>query len=362
MRIGLRGGVAIGATVALALVSLTACGSTASSASSKPADYGSSMGLSDADLIKAAQSEGSVTVYTGQNAAKIDPLVKAFEAKYHISVKLYHADSEEVLQRVLQETGANKAANDVLDLDGAQMMQAQSEKILTPDTRPSVQTVPADLRYSDWYASHLLVYEPTWNTNLVKGSDIPKKWTDLADPKWKGKIGLEATDSVWYYALMQSLQKDDGMTEAQAQDTLLKIAENGLVNKGHTTMTQLLGSGEYSIFASPYINSPRELAKNGGPVAYTPGVVPGFVVPSGPGLMTNAAHPAAALLWIDFDLGKDGQTLLRDKGDVDPAVPAYQTGDFHQMTLEVVDLEGYLKDSKKWDDTYSALLTHAQKG
>ena len=32
------------------------------------------------------------------------------------------------------------------------------------------------------------LYALLYNTNLVKGDDIPKSWKDITDPKWQGKI------------------------------------------------------------------------------------------------------------------------------------------------------------------------------
>ena len=33
------------------------------------------------------------------------------------------------------------------------------------------------------------------NTETVKEVDYPKSWTDLFDPKWKGKIGMPSMDA-----------------------------------------------------------------------------------------------------------------------------------------------------------------------
>jgi iron(III) transport system substrate-binding protein len=36
-----------------------------------------------------------------------------------------------------------------------------------------------------------------YNTQAVKKEDLPKTWEDLANPKWKGKLGIEQEDSDW---------------------------------------------------------------------------------------------------------------------------------------------------------------------
>lgn len=37
-----------------------------------------------------------------------------------------------------------------------------------------------------------LVYGLVWNTAMIKDADLPKRFVDLADPKWKGKLALNS--------------------------------------------------------------------------------------------------------------------------------------------------------------------------
>jgi hypothetical protein len=45
-----------------------------------------------------------------------------------------------------------------------------------------------------------LAASQAYNTNLVKKEDLPKSYQELADPKWKGRLGIESKDDEWFYA------------------------------------------------------------------------------------------------------------------------------------------------------------------
>jgi ABC-type Fe3+ transport system substrate-binding protein len=80
-----------------------------------------------------------------------------------------------------------------------------------------------------------------YNPNVVKGGDIPSKWEDCADPKWKGKVLLDARNK------LQAFQHDPKthdwivklLTDMQKNDVVLERGQAGVVQK--------VGSGEYPI-------------------------------------------------------------------------------------------------------------------
>jgi iron(III) transport system substrate-binding protein len=70
-------------------------------------------------LLNAAKKEGTLSVYSSYNDEP--SMAKAFTAKYGIKVDVYQANSESILQRVLQETTAGRLGNDVLISPGPDM-------------------------------------------------------------------------------------------------------------------------------------------------------------------------------------------------------------------------------------------------
>jgi len=50
-----------------------------------------------------------------------------------------------------------------------------------------------------------------YNTNLVKPNDVPKSYEDLLDPKWVGRIGIEASDDDWFASIVKHMGEEKGL-------------------------------------------------------------------------------------------------------------------------------------------------------
>ena len=322
--------------------------------------YNSMSGQERTDaLVAAAEEEGAISVYTSNS--DIDDIVDAFEDTYDIDVSAYRADSETVLQRLLQEKSANFYGADVVETNSAELNILEQEEQFYPyksDFRDTVRE--QGLRSEVWTADRFNAFVLGWNTDLVKPGEEPTSWEDLADPKWKGKIALEVGDVDWY-AAMTNYWLDEGKSQEEVDDLWARIAANAKLSKGHTATTELLSAGQFSIFASPYSSNIDDAAEDGAPVSYTPKgglpVQPVAVRPNGVGLMTHAQHPAAALLFIDFLL-TDGQKVLEQSKRI-PAVP----GGFDPLKgLQLIEVpeEDLLKNSEEWNKRYEDVTNKSQ--
>jgi putative spermidine/putrescine transport system substrate-binding protein len=91
---------------------------------------------------------------------------------------------------------------------------------------PNLKHVLPNLRSSGFvphiYSAQVIVYNP----GMVK--DPPKSFTDLLDPKWKGKIGMVSTVAPW--VLMGASLAESGTTTDfdKAKAFMLKLNANGL--------------------------------------------------------------------------------------------------------------------------------------
>ena len=95
----------------------------------------------------------------------------------------------------------------------------------------------------------------------------PHSYEDLADPRWKGTLALEADDSDWYKAIWEHLV-ETGKTPAEADRIFAGIARNATFVNGHTLMTQLVASGEFDITLNAYLHAVEELRREGAPLAW----------------------------------------------------------------------------------------------
>ncbi len=267
------------------------------------------------DLIAAAREEGTVVFYTATDVQVAEKLAGAFQDKYPgVKVQVERSGSERVFQRIGQEYGSGVYAADVIETsDAVNFLYFKQQGWLTPAVPEDVDKLwPAEERDPDGlfaaYRAHLSVL--AYRTDLVKPEDAPKTWTDLLDPKNKGKIvkghpGYSGTVMTATYALSQSL----------GWDFFAKLGRQNVMQvQSSTEPPKVLAQGERSIEADGNEYNCFRLVESGVPVniVYPPEGTPLVVGDSG--ILLHAPHPNAAKLFYAFLFSQQAQQLNSDFG------------------------------------------------
>jgi len=105
------------------------------------------------EMVKEAKKEGQLTLYTSFTDDVAADVVAAFTKQFGIKVNLFRGNSETVLQRVLQETGAGKTGNDVVETNFAEMATMAQKGLMTPFKGAVLDNVEQTGRFDDWTAS-----------------------------------------------------------------------------------------------------------------------------------------------------------------------------------------------------------------
>ncbi len=100
-------------------------------------------------LLKDAKAEGEVSLYTSMTSDVASAVSKAFTDQTGIKVNLYRADSETVLQRILQEASANHAGADVVETDALEMASLGKEQLVEPYTGERRDLVGAEGKFDE---------------------------------------------------------------------------------------------------------------------------------------------------------------------------------------------------------------------
>jgi len=301
-------------------------------------------------LIEQAKKEGTVSLYTSLAPTESQPLAEAFEKKYGIKVELWRSQSERVVQRVVSEAKAGRNTVDVIATNGPEMESLAREKVLTTYFTPhAVDLPPASIpRHRLWMPDRLQFFVVGYNTNLVKREDLPKSLKGFTDPKWKGKLAIEAGDAEWMATLVKKWGEPEGMAFFR------KLSEmRPDVRKGHPLLVQLVSAGEIAVCLTAYSANVETLKRKGAPIDYAP--IDAIARPQGLGIAKNAPHKAAALLYADFVLSaEDGQRLYESMGrpPVNRKVKSKLT-DFEYIYLDVVTV---VDEADKWDKLWSELF------
>ena len=149
------------------------------------------------------------------------------------------------------------------------------------------------------------------NTNLVPPDQEPKTWSDLLDPKWKGKLEMDdPRGSGPGGTILSGMEVLYGIDNV---DSETRRAEHVLRHPGWA-IARRSARGEYAIYLSSNHTDVIAQRKAGAPIKQIKPVDGVGITPINQGLVKNAPHPNAAKLWIEWSLSEEGQTLLAQQG------------------------------------------------
>ena len=260
-------------------------------------------------IVAAAKKEGSLTMYTTFAEKDQPTLIKPFEAKYGVKVNIWRAGTDKVLQRTLAEAAARKYDVDVIHFGSPEMEALSREKILQAVNSPVHKdlqpgSVPA---HREWAATLLSVWVQVYNTNLIKKSDLPRTYADLLDPRWKGKLGIEAKNQDWFASVVDVM----GGGEKGLKFFRDLVARNGISPRtGHTLLNNMVIAGEVPLALTVYNYMPEQAKKKGAPIDWF-ALEPAVARSNAIGVARRAPHPNAALLFYEYMLGEGQQYLVK---------------------------------------------------
>lgn len=301
-------------------------------------------------LVAGAKKEKVVSVYGSTVAEDMRPVTDAFRKRYGIEVQYWRANSEQLVQRTVNENRAGRCAVDAFATVAAELESLQREKLLIAVKTPATaELAPLAFRpHGEWVATRLNIFSAAYNTNLVKRDEVPRSYEDLRDPRWKGRLAVEAADFDWFGTIVMKMGEEKGL--ALFRDI---VRTNGVsLRRGHTLLANLVQAGEVPLALTVYSYKPEQQKRDGAPVEplyLRPVVALGY----GPAVSRCAPHPHAALLFFDFMIG-EGQEIMakRDMTPTNPRIRPLPEG----VDLTMIDPAEMLDNRKKWEDLWTNIV------
>ena len=294
----------------------------------------------EARLLELAKKEGELSIYHVYPA--LPAVIAAYTKKYGIKTRVWRAGSEAVLQRVSTESRGGRHEVDIVQNNAPENEAAYREKLLQEVWSPGLKDLmnggaPA---HRCWAAITLDIWVASYNTNAVKKEELPRSYADLTDPRWKGRLAIEANNHQWYGTLLSEMGEEAG-SKLFAQI----VATNGIsARKGHSVLANLVASGDIPLALTVYSWIPEQLKKKGAPIDSIV-LQPLLAQPSTIAVMKRAPNPASALLFQDFMLG-EGQKLLADAQFV-PASRAIESP-LLRTPMKLIDPSKALDQQDRW--------------
>ena len=349
-----RASVRIPATPMLVLGIALAVGAASARAQTAVADNSAIYSYRGADraerLAAKAREEGTLTLYTSMATTESGPLAQAFEKKYGVKVQLWRALSENVLQRALTEARGGRRSMDVVETNAPEVEALAREQVVAQFDSPYLADLPAWAipSHRRWFSDRANLWVTGYNTTKVKRDELPAAVEGFAEPKWKGRLSIEATDNDWMYGVVNFMGEQRGL------DFFRKLATlKPEMRKGHILVAQLVAAGELPVCLTIYSGNADSIKAKGGPIDWAV-VEPLVGRPQAVALAGNAPHPHAALLFADFLLSPEGQKLLAEMGRVPSSRTQKTLLDAHKYVM--VDPMKWIDEAPKWEKLWTELF------
>lgn len=296
--------------------------------------------------IQAAKKEGKVIVYSSSGGDVPKALSSRFQEKYGILVDILVLPGGETSTKIVRERKAGIFLADVIiggntpfinELKPAGALSKLEPEIILPEVKDPKLWWSGGIHFIDkdrFVAAFTAFNQPpiAYNINLVKPQEI-KTYLDLLEPRWKGKIVLAdptvpGSPSKWSGVIV---------TSKLGADYLRQLARHDLVIiRDQRLQVEWLAQGKYPLAIVPKSDITSQFQKAGAPIEIKNTEDGIYYLSTGGGnlaLISNAPHPNAARVFVNWLLSKDGgivhqQAIGRPSGRLD--VPK---DSMHPLTL-----------------------------
>jgi len=255
-----------------------------------------------------ARKEGEVIWYTSMSLTDFPKIVGAFEKTFpYIKIRTNRLSQSSVMPKIETEALAGHYAVDVVGSAPMEMWELKQKGYSAPYLSPELKAFPAGSfdPQGFWSSNEVTPLVLAVNTNLVPPDEAPRSYQDLLQPKWKGKMNFGSDEYAWYSVML------DGMGKAKGLEYMKALARQQLHIPGGSSIMrlQLMLAGESALAIAARGRRATEYKEKGAPIDYRL-LDPYPAEPNGLALMRRSAHPHASILFIDWMLSEEGQTVL----------------------------------------------------
>src|SRR4030095_12234857 len=263
------------------------------------------------DLIAAAKKEGVIELLapstTGDKGAQA--LGSAFNKKYGLNIKINYTPSNNMTGDVAKVVmGAASRATpewDLMLVTDAPHAPVWSRKLHQPFDYAKLGISPELVQYDQGVVSLANQFVlPAYNKSILPAQDVPKRWEDLLDPKWKGgKLGVStATHHLSRLAV-------GPWGESKTTEFVSAIAKQEPILGTLANLYNRLQLGEILLIATLTDSFISQAKKDGSPIVFAEGLEPVISPTYNAGVPKGARHPNVGHLFAVFLTNLEAQEL-----------------------------------------------------
>ena len=287
------------------------------------------LALAAASLGSAQAQEKLLNLYSARHYQTDEALYDGFTRQTGIAIKRLEGKEDELLERIRNE-GANSPADVLLTVDAARLAAAHEMGLFAPVQSKILDTrIPAHLRTTDWFSFSTRARVIIYAKGVVKPEEV-RNYSDLADPRLKGKVCTRSGSHPYNLSLMASIIAHQGETKAEqwAKGVVANFARPP--KGGDTDQIRAVAAGECAVALSNTYYLARLMRSDKAEDLKTMEKV-GVVWPdqqgsgahinvSGGGVLKNAPHREAAVRFLEYLSSDEAQRYFADGNNEWPVV------------------------------------------
>ena len=240
-------------------------------------------------------------------------IVDGFKRKYpFVTIESWRGTEGAIAQKMLAELRSGTAVGDLMEGSELAPLFIKSG-LLHKFSSPEIMKTPAEYRDRSGLtaATRFSYYGIAYNTKLVPRGTQPQSFDDLLDPKWKDRLAWRVGSDSGAHMFVANLLITMGEEKADAYlKSLTAQRVVGFPGSAQALIDRVI-AGEYAVTLTTAQHLPIIAALKGAPIAAQPlqpmpSTVASIMIPKA------TTHPFAAMLFVDYVLSAEGQTVLRD--------------------------------------------------
>ena len=307
----------LGLTIAMTthLAYAAASSSQVQTAKSQADSMGYTFITSHDEILAGAKREGKLRVLNTLDAETSNQMIKAFREKYpFISVEAQEVTGTDGAQRFLLEVQAGAVKDwDIYHLprDFFNKFTPYAKKVdVLGMAQHGIVAIPVkmvDPKNRSVMAAASAIQAVVYNKNLISPEKVPNTWEDFLKPEFKGRKFMIDIRPHGFGSLAA------GMGIEWVQNYARKLKEQDPIwVRGYSRTLTSIAAGEYALHQQANYHSCMAVAEKDATKALVCKVIEPVPVrlSEEEGILQNAAHPHAALLWFEFQAGPTGQKII----------------------------------------------------
>ena len=197
-----------------------------------------------------------VNIYTARHYEVDDEIYTKFTDETGIKVNVVKGEAEELIERIKRE-GESTAADLFVTVDGGVLANAKQNDILQPVTSDVInENVPENLRDADnnWIGLATRARIIAYSKDRVQPEEL-STYEDLTNDKWKGKLLVRSSTSLYNQSLLASFIELNGEEQAEqwAQGIVNNFARQPDGGDRDQAKAIAAGTGDVAIMNTYYI-------------------------------------------------------------------------------------------------------------